>query len=172
MATIADLLIEQGRVAAEARQRRGARVGGFVASLGALPGQIMADRAAQQAQAQALAQQQAEAARIAAAEQRAAAEEHRRAELFRLEKATQEDAARQIAAVRSVFAQPGVMKPDGTVNLATALNVAEKMGQPGLKPVVAGGAGSAKGAGNWLLRRLRAEVCLKPWEAGSRLDCR
>lgn len=77
MPSLAELLAEQGRVLADDRRRQGARRGALVTSLAQLPGQIRADRQAEQLaraqQAQAIAQgirQQRTDARLDAADER------------------------------------------------------------------------------------------------------
>lgn len=59
MPTIADLLVEQGRVLADARRRRGERAVALVTSLGTIPGAIVADRDATRAAQVAAARQMA-----------------------------------------------------------------------------------------------------------------
>ena len=72
MATIADLIMAQGRHLAEAKQRQGSRWVPLVQQLSQLPGQISADRAAA---AEAARQQQAEAAKADLERRRVAATE-------------------------------------------------------------------------------------------------
>jgi hypothetical protein len=130
MATIADILMEQGRLAAETARRRGERRGALVAALGQIPGAILADRQTQRAQQVELARQADADQRARAAEARAEALAQRQQTAFDTE---QQERARELAltgVIERALSEPGVLRDDGSVNRALAFTVGTRLGAP------------------------------------------
>ncbi len=95
MASIAELLIAQGRTLADTRRRRGERAGALVTSLGQIPGAIIADRDAERAARVQAARQAAADARAQTQTNIAASAEQRQIEAARLDAQALEDAKLQ-----------------------------------------------------------------------------
>lgn len=124
MASIADLILEQGRIAADRRRRSGERRGALVTSLAQLPGQIAADK---QTERRVAVQEQREARQDRLAEQQlregeASAKERQR----RLDKETR---------LAEVLAQPDVISSEtGEFDLPKAMAHAQAKGYTDLAP--------------------------------------
>lgn len=122
MASIAELLVEQGRVLADARRRRGERRGELVTALGQIPATVvnLRDQARVREEAARRAATQDEAMRVQT--------EESRAKLKQLN-----DAVEREAHLSDVLEQEGVFNPKtGEMNLQAALGHAKRLGYIGL----------------------------------------
>ena len=128
MSTIADLIIEAGRNAAEARAASGATWGRAVENIGQIPGQVLG--ASQQRQDR----QQAQALAVSrdARETAAAADESK---LRNLQIAGVQQGQAQQHALDTIWGS-GIIKDDGSVDTKKAQDLAVQAGMPHLVPAI------------------------------------
>jgi len=130
--SVAEILIAQGRLAADERARSGERRGALISSLGAIPGQVMADRQAQQEHQLRLQAAADERRRREQADARAAAAEGRAVN----DDVRERDLATQTTQINDAIAA-GFNPETGAFDQTRAFLHADQAGYVGIKPAIA-----------------------------------